>query len=86
VLADQTQLVQLFQNLVANSLKFRAERPPRIHVGARRTATLQRLLSPTTASASNRSTWSAYSGWANACTACRSTPATVSVGNLRKDR
>ncbi|HEX5272887.1 MAG TPA: PAS domain S-box protein, partial [Gemmataceae bacterium] len=37
VLADATQLVQLFQNLVANALKFRADgRAPRITVGARR--------------------------------------------------
>lgn len=36
VLADETQLVQLFQNLISNALKFRADRPPRVHVGARR--------------------------------------------------
>jgi PAS domain S-box-containing protein len=28
--ADRTQLVQLFQNLIANAVKFRAERPPRV--------------------------------------------------------
>jgi PAS domain S-box-containing protein len=33
VRADATQLVQLFQNLIGNAIKFRAERPPRIHVG-----------------------------------------------------
>ena len=36
VLADPTQLVQLFQNLIGNALKFRADRPPQIHVSARR--------------------------------------------------
>jgi len=36
VLADPTQLAQLFQNLVANALKFRADRPARVHVSARR--------------------------------------------------
>jgi len=32
---DETQMVQLFQNLVGNALKFRSERPPQIRVGAR---------------------------------------------------
>jgi PAS domain S-box-containing protein len=36
VLADELQLEQLFQNLIANALKFRAERPPRVTIGARR--------------------------------------------------
>jgi light-regulated signal transduction histidine kinase (bacteriophytochrome) len=36
VLADATQLVQLLQNLVGNALKFRADRPPRVHVRAGR--------------------------------------------------
>lgn len=36
VLADRSQLVQLFQNLMGNALKFRAERTPRIHLSARR--------------------------------------------------
>ena len=32
---DATQIMQVFQNLIANALKFRGERPPEIHVGAR---------------------------------------------------
>ena len=35
VLADGSQLAQVFQNLIANAIKFRGAEPPRIHVGAR---------------------------------------------------
>ncbi len=31
-MADTTQLTQLFQNLIANAIKFRADQPPQIHV------------------------------------------------------
>ena len=35
VIGDQSQLVQLFQNLIGNAIKFRKEEePPRVHVGA----------------------------------------------------
>jgi light-regulated signal transduction histidine kinase (bacteriophytochrome) len=33
---DATQMMQLFQNLIGNALKFQGESPPRIHVGAQR--------------------------------------------------
>lgn len=33
VLADKGQLVQLFQNLIANAIKFCTEKPPQIHIG-----------------------------------------------------
>ncbi|AFY76372.1 bacteriophytochrome (light-regulated signal transduction histidine kinase) [Pleurocapsa sp. PCC 7327] len=36
VMADGTQLMQLFQNLIANAIKFRSEKPPEIHIGAER--------------------------------------------------
>ena len=36
VMADPTQLVQVFQNLIENAIKFRGEEPPLIHVSARR--------------------------------------------------
>ncbi len=35
VMGDDEQMVQLLQNLVDNSIKFRSKEPPRIHVGAR---------------------------------------------------
>ena len=37
VLADPTQLMQLFQNLVGNAIKFRGEQPSRVHISARPT-------------------------------------------------
>ncbi|MCX9010787.1 MAG: PAS domain S-box protein [Candidatus Methanoperedens sp.] len=37
VMADPTQMVQLFQNLISNAIKFRKkEEPPRIHITAQR--------------------------------------------------
>ena len=36
VMADSTQLMQLFQNLVGNAIKFRSQNPPEIHIGAQR--------------------------------------------------
>jgi light-regulated signal transduction histidine kinase (bacteriophytochrome) len=35
VRVDESQIAQLFQNLIANALKFHSERPPQIHIGAR---------------------------------------------------
>ena len=34
VVADKTQLIQLFQNLIANAIKYRSEAPPTIHISA----------------------------------------------------
>ncbi len=36
VVADPTQLSQVFQNLIGNAIKFRDKKPPRVHVGAQR--------------------------------------------------
>ncbi len=44
VLADPTQLKQVFLNLIANAIKFRREdEPPRIHVAAERTGEMVRF-------------------------------------------
>ncbi len=37
VMADDSQLLQVFQNLISNAIKFRTEAPPRIQVSAERT-------------------------------------------------
>ena len=34
ILADDTQLLQVFQNLIGNAIKFRRDEPPQIHVSA----------------------------------------------------
>jgi two-component system sensor kinase len=36
VMADPTQLIQVFQNLIGNAVKFRGLRRPEIHIGAQR--------------------------------------------------
>jgi len=36
MMADDTQLGQLFQNLIRNAIKFRGEKPPRVHVSSER--------------------------------------------------
>jgi light-regulated signal transduction histidine kinase (bacteriophytochrome) len=33
VKADRTQLLQVFQNLISNGIKYRSQRTPKIHVG-----------------------------------------------------
>ncbi len=39
VIGDDTQLCQLFQNLLGNAIKYRGEYPPQVHVTAKRNAT-----------------------------------------------
>ncbi len=36
VMADETQLVQLFQNLIGNAIKYRSQEPPVVQVAAQR--------------------------------------------------
>jgi PAS domain S-box-containing protein len=36
IMADPTQLMQLFQNLIGNAIKFRGEQAPKIHIGVER--------------------------------------------------
>ncbi len=35
ITANETQIIQLFQNLIENAIKFKSEEPPRVHVSAR---------------------------------------------------
>jgi len=34
LVAEQLVLLQVFQNLIANSIKYKAEEPPRVHISA----------------------------------------------------
>ena len=36
IMADDVQLIQLFQNLIGNAIKFRGDQSPKIHVGIKR--------------------------------------------------
>ena len=44
VMADESQLIMLFQNLVGNAIKFRGDEPPRIAISAMREGDFWRLL------------------------------------------
>ncbi len=76
VRADGTQLVQLFQNLLGNAIKFRGQQQCEIHVGG----SVHVLASgcsrcATTASASSRITSSASLSFFSGCTRATSIPA-----------
>ncbi|MFI6325256.1 ATP-binding protein [Nonomuraea sp. NPDC050556] len=43
VIGNKLQLTQLFQNLIENSVKFRSDLPPRIHIGAKRVGEMWEL-------------------------------------------
>ncbi|MGC8782333.1 MAG: sensor histidine kinase [Anaerolineae bacterium] len=47
VLADPTQFMQLFQNLIGNAIKFRRAEPPAVHISAQ----------PTTDAATGAAMW-----------------------------
>jgi PAS domain S-box-containing protein len=38
IMADETQMIQLFQNLIGNAIKFRRKDSPRVHISARKKA------------------------------------------------
>ncbi len=38
IMADNSQMVQLFQNLIENAIKFRSQTSPKVHIGAKRQA------------------------------------------------
>ena len=73
VSGDPGLLTAVFQNLIANAVKFRGDEPPRVVVAAERDGALLALHgAPTTGSASRTSTPSASSSSSSACT--RATP------------
>ena len=45
MLGDETQLSQVFQNLIGNGIKYRGAAPPRVHVGVKRDEAGDYLLS-----------------------------------------
>jgi light-regulated signal transduction histidine kinase (bacteriophytochrome) len=64
--ADPTQLVQLFQNLLGNAIKFRGGKDPRIHISAQPKGN-EWLLSIGDNGIGITPTQTAYSEYSNAC-------------------
>jgi PAS domain S-box-containing protein len=59
LLADKTQIVQLFQNLIGNAIKFCRQEPPQIHIGVllRKKEEAEELLTPNSQLPTPRSEW-----------------------------
>ena len=80
VLADDAQLVQLFQNVVGNAIKYRSAELPRVHVSARKMAPKNGSFPcETTDLASTLSTSRRFSLCFSGCTAEKSFPAPESA-------
>jgi PAS domain S-box-containing protein len=93
VAGEETQLIQLFQNLIGNAIKYRRDRPPRVHVTARalgdsdvnshdklpHSGTGWLFLSRTTVSASIPLTTSGYFRYFTVYTKATSIPAQASA-------
>lgn len=61
VMADASQLTQLFQNLISNALKFRSpDVPPRIHISASDVCTARNKPRPSSIEESQRSIYEAH--------------------------
>jgi light-regulated signal transduction histidine kinase (bacteriophytochrome) len=75
VLADEMQLIQLFQNLVGNAIKYQNPGIPRIHIAAMNGASNINSTCETTASESIRSISKEFSACFSGCTSGRSLPA-----------
>ena len=72
VMGDRSQLVQLAQNLIGNGLKYHSEKPPHIHVSARRDGGCWPVFrQPIMASASPRNITSEFSRYSSGCTISR---------------
>ncbi|GEM_PF-3197345 len=80
VVGDELALVQLFQNLIDNGIKFRSKEPPAVRVEAETRGRGSSLSAfPTTASASSRATPNGSFGCSSACIRPRSIPVRASV-------
>ena len=68
VTGDFTQLLQVFQNLIGNAMKFRRQTPPEVHVSAARVGMSGYFRSRTMVSGLNHSIWTEFSSSSSAYT------------------
>jgi len=67
LIGDESQFVQLFQNLIGNAIKFRGQEPPLIQVTVRKTNRNGYFRFRITALAINRVTLSGFLSFSSAC-------------------
>ena len=76
IIADQKQLVQVFQNLISNAIKFRGQEQARIHVSVREEDGHWLFSVKDNGMVSMHGTRTRYSSCSSACTTCDEYPGT----------
>jgi chemotaxis family two-component system sensor kinase Cph1 len=83
VVADPTQLRQVFQNLIGNAIKYRGERSPEVHIDVEHRAGEWQFTMRDNGIGIDRSISSAFSGSSNGCIRAGNIPGLASGWRLK---